>query len=242
MSLIHDALKKAENKDKEIQEPSIGSGISSMGQITEDIEKTNSKRTYILAGVLVLVLIIVIYIWLKPDSGDETQPAKTGTEQTADSANVNVGILKKRAIEAYRADNYPTAWSTLQSAVNMDGSDPELWNNMGLIAKKRGDIAKAKECYGKALALSPNYPETMNNLAIVYMNEGNFTKAKELLENALKLVPAYVEANFNLAYLYDTKGDSENASKYYKRFLEVGGNYSSSVVDSVRDRIMEIDK
>jgi len=61
MSLIHEALKKAENQDavEAKPEPKLGDGLASMGLRTEEVADANSKRTYVLGAVLGLVVLIV---------------------------------------------------------------------------------------------------------------------------------------------------------------------------------------
>jgi tetratricopeptide (TPR) repeat protein len=245
MSLIHDALKKAQEEAHKKEGVPLGSGVMSMGDAVETGRKLPPTRTLVLAGVLVVALGVFAYMRfvpkdvVKPEAGagDILVPKNAETIGKDD-----VGMLKKRAVNAFKTDDLESAWSSLSTASNLDPKDPEIWNNLGLVAKKRGDAAKARECYQKALDLKPQYPEAMNNMAMVEMEGGNLSKAMELLEGALKITPAYPEANFNLALLYEQKGDKKKAVEYYKRFLEVGGDFPSNVIDKVRDRLMEIEQ
>lgn len=237
MSLIHDALKKAEKKDR----LPIGSGLASLEEATESAKKGLPKRTIVLAAVLVVALAITAYINLKPKRDASAPQVPVAADVQKDLGKQDAELLKKKALNAYGADDFVTANSNLSAALDINSTDPELWNNLGLVSKKQGNIAKARSSYEKALELKPDYPEALNNLAVMEMDAGNATRATQLLERALKLKPAYPEANFNLAHLYETKGEKAKAVEYYKRFLDVSGSFSSSVVDAVRNHIMEIE-
>ena len=134
MSLIHDALKKAQ-KGKRAE---LGSGIASMEESTEMTKKGIPKRTVILAVVLVIALVIFAYLRFKPKSADtaSSAPVPKAAGSVEDMVKGDVGMLKERAIEAYRSGDMGAAWSNFSTAVNLDPQDPELWNNLGLVAKK----------------------------------------------------------------------------------------------------------
>lgn len=244
MSLIHDALKKAQEKER----APVGSGIASFHEPLGDGGKEIPKRTLVLAGFLIVALLYFAYTKLTSTTPKPIAPpnvsatgaqAPTAAEPTM--GEQDAGRLKRSGIDAFNSDDLDVAWNSFSAAAQLKSDDPEIWNNMGLVARKRGDVVKARESYQKALELKVDYPEALNNLAVLEMQAGNNTAAKDLLEKAVKLSPAYAEANFHLGLLYDQKGDMPKAIEYYKRFLEVGKNFPSSTVDSVRDRVMEIE-
>lgn len=238
MSLIHEALKKAQDNGR----APLGSGLASFQEPIGSPEPPKQKRVLLLVGLLVVALGIFAYTKF---SGPKTAAPDAPSATAAPAAGVgeqDVARLKKNATDAYGADDLDGAWSSLSAASRLDEGDPEVWNNLGLVARKRGDLAKARESYEKALALKPEYPEALNNLAVLSMQSGDTAKAKELLDRALKISPAYPEANFHLALVFEQRGDKAKAVEYYKRFLQVGGNLPSHVVDRVRDHIMEIEK
>jgi len=239
MSLIHEALKKAGDKEKS----PMGSGLASF---QDSVKVTTPRkiptRIIVLSSVLVVGIAIFLYTQLsggdKKELGKPVRPAHTVTNSS--SGKMNVAQLKERALKAYNSGDMDAAWSVYSTASRLDKNDASIWNNMGLVAKKRGDLEEARKSYERALKMRPEYPEAMNNLAVLDMDAGKITDAKAYFEKSLALEPAYAEANFNLARLYEKKGDSERAVDYYKRFLEVGGSFPSNVVDAVRDHIVEI--
>lgn len=239
MSLIHDALKKVQEKEK----APIGSGLRSFDD-SGVVKEPKPKTTIIL--VVVLTLALAFFAYSKFFSGKKAVPQAAlpqSGEAIPNPAFVQPDAvkLKKSAVEAYNADDLETAWNAISAADQATPNDPETLNNMGLIARKKGDVNSARDFYQKTIALKPDYPEALNNLAVLEMQSGNNSIAKQYLESALKISPGYPEANFHLGLLYDQSGDATKAIGYYKRFIDAGKDFPSSVVDSVRDRVMEIE-
>lgn len=240
MSLIHDALKKAQDKE---QVP-LGSGMVGFQDPLETPSASPKKR--ILFLVVLIVAAVGIFGYLKFWSSKEPKVAAPQTPATttaaAPTAGQDVGTLKKGAVEAYNAEDLERAWNNLSAANRLDEKDPEVWNNMGIVSRKRGDLVKAREAYQKAIELRPEYPEALNNLAVLSLQAGDTAQASELLGKALKISPAYPEANFHMGLLLEQKGDKAKAIEYYKRFLQVGGGLPSSVVDQVRGHVVEMEQ
>ncbi len=66
------------------------------------------------------------------------------------------------------------------------GMTEGAWNNLGLYERDmRGDPARAREAFEKALALSPDYPSPMFNLAVLSLWGKDFAKSEDWLFRAL---------------------------------------------------------
>lgn len=238
MSLIHDALKKAEDREK----APLGSGLASFQEPVEPPKAGLNTRTIVLGSVLIIAVGFFVYSKLTPDKPQAASPPPTPAIAPQALGEQDAGRMKKSAVDAYNADDLDTAWTNLSTASNLDPKDPEIWNNMGLVARKRGDLLRARQSYEKALELKPDYPEALNNIAVLSLQGGDIAKAQGYLDKAVKLSPAYPEANFHLALVYEQKGEKAKAVEYYKRFLEVSGNLPSNMVDQVRDHVVGMEK
>jgi Tfp pilus assembly protein PilF len=237
MSLIHDALKKAEDA-----EPApIGSGLTTFHDAMDEKKPAISPRVLVLLLLLVAAVGFLVYVKFFTSGGESVQPEVPAAGPLAAEQPSDAAAGKARAVEAFRAGDLEGAWTAITGAVALAPSDAEAWNNLGLIAKKRGDLARARQAYQRALELKPDYPEAQNNLAVVEMLEGNAPRARELLEKAVEASPAYAEAVFNLALVYDHVGEREPAVKNYKRFLQVSAALPSNIVEAVRDRVMALE-
>ena len=68
---------------------------------------------------------------------------------------------------------------------------PEIglgWYNLGLIRRRRGDIAGALAAYRQAAALSPDHAETQQNLAVALLMGGDINGAREGFRRAIGLL------------------------------------------------------
>lgn len=78
----------------------------------------------------------------------------------------------------------------------------DLWVNKGLIALRREQVDKAKDCFIKALRYNNEQAQGYNNLGFIYYREKAYGKAHDHFQRALKVNPDYVEARFNLGLTY----------------------------------------
>jgi Flp pilus assembly protein TadD len=209
MSLIHEALKKAEKKPAdEAKAPSV------LPSFEPAEKKKLNARTIGLIVVLVFAIILALYLRLT-DSSKKKATVEEQTTQTKASAEqmsqVEVQCLKKSAQEAFSSGDMNQAWAILTAADQIKANDPEVLNNLGLVAKRRGDFQEAKKFYDRALKLQPDYPECLNNLVVVEMDEGNFESAKKTLTRALAIRPNFADASFNMAVAYEREGNNKEA-------------------------------
>jgi predicted ATPase len=113
-------------------------------------------------------------------------------------------------------------------------------NMLGMLARSRGDLARAREELQRSLRLadeladSPARAAALNNLALVERDAGELESARRLTETALELSAAYGDRHReaalenNLADLHHAAGRTEEAMDHLKRavaiFTEVGAD------------------
>ena len=90
--------------------------------------------------------------------------------------------------------------------------DYRAYNNMGLIYFNNSEIAEARRCYAKALAIEPKNADVNYNAGIAAMADHDLAKAEEYLGKA-----AGTKANLSAAMgtLYTQKGDYAAAKQAY---------------------------
>ena len=69
-----------------------------------------------------------------------------------------------------------------------------VYNSLGVLYRKRGDLESALKHYQKALKIHPDAPHIYYNLGRVYVDIGNMEKGESFFRNALKLEPDFKEA------------------------------------------------
>ncbi|MBM5804030.1 MAG: tetratricopeptide repeat protein, partial [Cyanobacteria bacterium K_DeepCast_35m_m2_155] len=70
---------------------------------------------------------------------------------------------------------------------------PELalgWRALGLIERRRGDIAAAIAAYRQSLMREPDHPETEQNLAVALLLGGDLDGARAGFSRAIRLLDA----------------------------------------------------
>ncbi len=68
-------------------------------------------------------------------------------------------------------------------ATDLYSNDYRTWNNVGMMAYRSGDLAKAEEMFTKANSIKNN-PESNMNLGLIALNKGDYPKAQQLFGGA----------------------------------------------------------
>lgn len=85
--------------------------------------------------------------------------------------------------------NYATARILLEKATSADPAAPWAWHNLGICHKASQDMAKAEDCYMKALKLEPGRSDTMAMVSGCYVNRGKPEPAIEWADKSLAIDP-----------------------------------------------------
>lgn len=252
MSLIHKALKKAEGNDRPTgSEPPIedfvGEKVGLRSQLT--------TRTIVLLVVAVLALVFTVYKKFHRPA-KTTFPPAVATQpvlpsQTAQPVPVNTGDVKsedetpsdpviEEGKKLFNAGKYDDALAKFLAANSKNPNDPTVYNNIGLIYKKKNDFGQAESFYNKALAIKPNYSECLNNLGVLKVAAGDPLAAAIYLKKAIGYDSTYADAYFNLAVLNDGEGNFKEAISNYKLFLQYTDASDESLISKVKERIEQL--
>ena len=77
----------------------------------------------------------------------------------------------------------------LETAVNLDNSNAQLHNYIGIVKHAQGDLVRAGDEFTRAVELEPDHVEAQFNLAVVLATSEppRLQEAKKYYENALRL-------------------------------------------------------
>ena len=75
--------------------------------------------------------------------------------------------------------------------------------DLGIAYARAGELDRAEESLGRALAINPDHPVANNELGIVLRRKGRFAEARAAYEKALAISPGFHFAHRNLAILCD---------------------------------------
>lgn len=155
---------------------------------------------------------------LRSDLYRETYPHRVLTDEEALAhyySNISVDhLLENRLGEAYVA---------ARRALLADSGQGFIWNTMGIIQRRLGNLDLAQASFRQALALDPRDWSAVGNLANIHLLHGDFEEAERLrgMSDAIKLRnPYYRYALAQRAYrrgAYDEARDQLDAAVSGKR-------------------------
>lgn len=251
MSIIHDALKKAQSVGKgtgpEDQRPGKGPpgsgwelrsvlliiaivvGVAALGTIVWRIGSVIKARSIIAkAGGSAQVQSE------KTVAGNT--PVKLKPEMESESAISDESL--RNAERLLRIGDLDAAEEGFRKVLGSGkGDKSELLCNLGLVLKRKGKYKEAIKLYDEALGIRPDFAEALNNRAVLFRKMKQYVRAEADLNKALELKKGYSEAQFNLAAVYEASGKKLRALDAYRNYLSNPDRDPGLVDPRVRQRI-----
>jgi tetratricopeptide (TPR) repeat protein len=107
---------------------------------------------------------------------------------------------------------YDEALAKLGEAAKVNPKSPAPLTMAGIVHEQKGDVARAREAYEKALALNPRFVPAANNLAWLYSEHGgDIAKALALAHAAKELSPDDPRISDTLGWILYRRGAHERA-------------------------------
>ncbi|MBI4373741.1 MAG: tetratricopeptide repeat protein [Deltaproteobacteria bacterium] len=233
MSLLHDALKKAEKSENR----PITAGVFVDGEGIPE-RRGIGLRIYVLLALAVAGLLIAIYFqFLEPRF--RSGPGRVAAQPTplGIAGGPGMPVLQEEAEEYLKEEKWSKARGVLEKMVILEPQNPESYNNLGFALKKLGEREAALEQYKKALALRPDYPEAVNNLGVLYLADKKFDEARGEFKRLLRLEPRYPEAYFHIGLIAEAQGRNDEARRNYQKFIELSKDLDLGFLSEIQDRI-----
>ena len=141
----------------------------------------------------------------------KNDPAALNVEEMLYAATLTNDAAEKMAIYRKVTEQFP--------------NDYRGWNNLGMCYFAQNNVAEARRCYTKALAIEPNNADVNYNAGVAAMADNDLKKAEEYLGKA-----AGTKGDLNAAMgtLYTMKGDCAKAKSAYK-----GGASNNAAVQQI---------
>lgn len=239
MSLLHNALKKAEREEK-----------SSHVEGEVFVDKEESKKTathiyYIIGGFVVCLLLVIAVRFLKKPSMPPIAkvPIRTAVP-LADTPKSEIGIksaeLTGEAFALIQAGRYEEARGRLERVVLLEPRNSEAYNNLGYVLRRLGMNEKAFEQYQKALSIDPQCGECINNLGVLYMVNRNLSEAQNQFRKVIEMKPEYPDPYLHLGLLLEAQGDLVGAKANYLKFVDLAKGVSADLFLKVQKRIASL--
>ena len=151
-----------------------------------------------------------------------------------------------KAIECFKKKDWNGAIDLFTSILEVEPSNAEIYNNLGLCYANLGDDEKAEKNYLKCIELNPKIPQCYINLVDIYYKQHRLGEGINILSYAIDMLPDDLIFRHYLArfYIEDAKRDlavdelefildqqPENFDAYYdlaRVYFDLG-NYDSAI-------------
>jgi predicted CXXCH cytochrome family protein len=114
----------------------------------------------------------------------------------------------------------PEAERYLRQAIVQSPDDPTLLDGLAYIEQRRGNTAKAREFYERALHVDPTLIDAASNLGVIEVRDGHIDRAVQLWSDTFARAPGRSGIGMNLARIYCSAGQIDKARTYIIRVLE----------------------
>lgn len=141
----------------------------------------------------------------------QNDPAALNVEEMLYAATLTNDPAEKMAVYRKVTEQFP--------------NDYRGWNNLGMCYFQQNNIAEARRCYTKALAIEPNNADINYNAGLAAMADNDLAKAEEYLGKA---GGTKGDLNAAMGTLYTMKGDYAKAKNAYK-----GGASNNAAVQQI---------
>jgi Flp pilus assembly protein TadD len=119
------------------------------------------------------------------------------------------------------AGRYDEALAKVNDAAKRNPSDVGPLMLEGIIFEQKGEIAKARESYEKALAINPRLAPAANNLAWIYSEHGgDKEKALQLAQTAKEMAPDDPRISDTLGWILYKRGVYQRALSLLRESAE----------------------
>jgi len=148
-----------------------------------------------------------------------------GKAALAEAAYLKALELEPRLVGAYLAlsqryadsGKHDQALAKLHDALKVDPNNIAVLVRSAGLYETKGDIAKAKEAYEKAVALNPRSALAANNLAYLYMQYGgDKERALQLAQTAKEAAPDEPNISDTLGWILYKRGVYQRALSLFK--------------------------
>lgn len=255
MSIIREALKKADRDEKVAQK------TSPVTADTRNVRRWTTRSLVamaLLVGSVSLVIIGSRLTGMFPERGTASKgntragaslpdPVKTNApgemgEVGGGSSDQNLTALTRQAERYFWLGEFAQAEELFRQALKT-GSGPraELFNNLGLCISKQGRLKEAVLLYDQALAIDKGMVEALNNRAVAFRGLNRLDEALDDLQSILEKEPDWSYAQFNLGTLHEAMGRVDKALNFYRQYLSNTARPPGLDETQVRQRIKALE-
>jgi tetratricopeptide (TPR) repeat protein len=138
-----------------------------------------------------------------------------------------------------RSGNDREALAIWESLSESQGSNPDVWFNIGVVRHRLKDYAGAEAAYRKVLDIRPDDSDALNNLGLLLYDQQKYTEALEMFQKISSADHGSVNAQINLGAALLKAGRKAEAIEVWKTIVRDNPN-NTKVRTSLADGLWSI--
>lgn len=144
-------------------------------------------------------------------------------------ANDDLSQKKTRVRFLFKHQHLAEAKMLCNQLVQCEPKDPELWETLGAINHRLGNLDEAAGCYHELTSIRPHDLVAHFNLATVLDMQGKYESAAESYRCALHIDPARAVIHYNLGNVLHKQMKFNEAIQCYQRALQIRPNFPEAL-------------
>lgn len=113
----------------------------------------------------------------------------------------------------------PEAIAQFERALQVDRTNATAYQNLGIVALRVNDLARAQQFLSRALQLNAKMPLALNSLGVLYARQNDYGRAVEAWQRAVQLDPRQFDALFNIGLVTAQTGRRDEARRALTQFV-----------------------
>jgi choline-sulfatase len=131
----------------------------------------------------------------------------------------NAWLFSRLAYLSLQGGNKDEAIAFFERAAQLNPSDNESLNDLGMAYLETGKVADAERAFKWSVAADEKYPLAYNGLGLVAIQKHDLHAARGYFEQAVQLDAELLEAQLNLGRIYRIEGANALARRCFEVFL-----------------------
>jgi tetratricopeptide (TPR) repeat protein len=129
--------------------------------------------------------------------------------------------LVQQADELAMKNDFAGSLAVLQQAIAMDATYSGAYAQLAKLYYSAGDIEKASDAIGQALARAPYHPEYLYVQGKILEKQGKMDDALEAFQQTALVNPKESDAYFEMGAIYQQRGERAKARAAYAKAVEI---------------------
>jgi tetratricopeptide (TPR) repeat protein len=129
--------------------------------------------------------------------------------------------LVQQADELAMKNDFAGSLAVLQQAIAMDATYPAAYSQLAKLYYSAGNIEKASDAIGQALARAPYHPEYLYVQGKILEKQGKMDDALGAFQETVLVNPKESDAYFEMGWIYQQGGERAKARAAYAKAVEI---------------------